>query len=73
MAGQRLLDEGRDVLRRLHYALSTERSYCDWIARFVRFHGFRSKEQLLAAGAPEVERFLTSLAVEGKVSASTQN
>ena len=60
-------------MRRLHYAISTERSYCDWIKRFVRFHQIRSREQLLAAGAPEVERFLTSLPVDDSVAASTQN
>jgi len=73
MASQKLLDEVRGVMRRLHYAISTERSYCDWIIRFIKFHRLRSREQLLAAGAPEVERFLTWLAVSGNVSASTQN
>jgi integron integrase len=73
MASQKLLDEVQGVMRRLHYAISTERSYCDWITRFIKFHHLRSREQLLAAGAPEVERFLTWLAVEGNVSASTQN
>jgi len=58
---------------RLHYAICTERSYCDWITRFIKFHHLRSREQLLASGAPEVERFLTWLAVEGNVSASIQN
>jgi hypothetical protein len=37
MAGPRLLNEVRRVMRRLHYAIHTERSYCDWIARYVRF------------------------------------
>jgi integron integrase len=60
-------------MRRLHYAISTERSYCDWIKRYVRFHRLQSREQLLAAGAREVELFLTSLAVEGRVAAATQN
>jgi integron integrase len=73
MAGQKLLDEVRAVMRRLHYAISTERSYVDWITRFIKFHRLQSREQLLAAGALEVERFLTWLAVEGNVAASTQN
>ena len=60
-------------MRRLHYSISTERSYCDWITRFIRFHHLQSKEALLVVGAPKVERFLTWLAVEGNVSASTQN
>ena len=73
MAGQKLLDEVRSVMRRLHYAISTERSYCDWITRFIKFHRLRSRDQFLAAGTLEVERFLTSLAVDGNVAASTQN
>jgi integron integrase len=73
MAGPRLLDEVRSVMRRLHYSIHTERSYCDWIARYVRFHRMQSREALLSAGAPEVEVFLTHLAEDGKVAASTQN
>ena len=53
MASQRLLDEVQAVMRRLHYALSTERAYCDWIKRYVRFHRLQSKEQLLAIGSRE--------------------
>ena len=66
----RLLDQMRDRLRRLHYSLRTEEAYCDWLRRFVLFHGRRHPRDL---GAPEVEVFLTHLAVVGKVSASTQN
>jgi integrase len=73
MAGPRLLDEVRSVMRRLHYSIHTERSYCDWIARYVRFHRMQSREALLSAGAPEVEVFLTHLAEDGRVAASTQN
>ncbi|MGB5830900.1 MAG: integron integrase [Thiohalocapsa sp.] len=73
MAEPRLMDEVREVMRRLHYSIHTERSYCDWIARFVRFHSMRSREELLSAGAPEVERFLSHLAEDCNVAASTQN
>ena len=73
MAGSQLLADVRAVMRRLHYSIHTERSYCDWIARYVKFHRMRSREELLAAGAREVEAFLTHLAEEGKVAASTQN
>jgi integron integrase len=65
-----LLDRVRDRIRLKHYSLRTEQAYCDWIRRFVRFHGKRHPSGL---GAAEVEAFLTFLAVEGKVSASTQN
>jgi hypothetical protein len=73
MASQRLLDEVRAVLRRLHYSIHTERIYCEWIKRFVLYHEIQSREGLLAAGTLEVEAFLTSLAVEKNVAASTQN
>ena len=62
MASQRLLDEVRGVMRRLHYSIHTERSYSDWIAKFVRFHRMQSRDELLSAGSPEIEQFLTHLA-----------
>ena len=73
MAEPRLMDEVRSTMRRLHYSIHTERSYCDWIARYVRFHRMQSRDALLKAGAPEVEVFLTHLAEDGRVAASTQN
>lgn len=72
-AGERrpmLLDEVRRRLRAKHYSLRTERCYIDWIRRFVRANGQRHPREL---GGPEVERFLSALAVEGRVAASTQN
>ena len=73
-AGQpkRLLDEVRDLMRVRRYALRTERAYCDWIRRYVKFHGMKSREDL-ASGKDKVEGFLTHLAVEGKVAPPTQN
>ncbi|WP_394002087.1 integron integrase [Luteimonas sp. WGS1318] len=53
-----------------HYSLRTEQVYVGWILRFIRFHGRRHPRDM---GAPEVEAFLSSLAVEGRVAASTQN
>lgn len=67
------MDEVRSLMHRLHYSIHTERSYCDWIARYIRFHRMQSREELLRAGAAEVEQFLTHLAEEGKVAAATQN
>jgi integron integrase len=66
----RLLDQVRGVLRMRHYSRRTERAYVRWILRYIRANGTRHPSQL---GAAEVERFLTALAVEAKVSASTQN
>jgi integron integrase len=66
----RLLDRVRDVIRRKHYSIRTEQAYVQWIRRFILFHGKRHPTDM---GAPEVEAFLTHLAVAGKVAASTQN
>jgi hypothetical protein len=66
----RLLDQVRQVLRVGHYALRTERCYLQWITRFILFHGKRHPRDM---GAAEVEQFLTYLAVQGHVAASTQN
>ncbi len=72
MAAQppKLLDRVRERIRYKHYSLRTEESYVQWVRRFVIFHGKRHPSEM---GAPEVEAFLTSLAVEGNVAASTQN
>jgi integron integrase len=70
----KLLDQVREALRVKRYALRTEECYVRWVEQFVRFHkgpdGFRHPRDL---GAPEVEQFLTHLAVQRHVSASTQN
>ena len=47
-----------------------DRVYVGWVLRFIRFHGRRHPREM---GAPEVEAFLSALAVEGRVAASTQN
>ena len=68
----KLLDQVRNVLRLHHYSIHTERSYVDWIKRYVQFHRMRCREDL-ADGERKIEAFLTDLAVRGKVAASTQN
>src|SRR6266516_4071730 len=68
----KLLDEVRKVLRLHHYSIHTERSYVEWIVRFVRFHGMRSRENLFPA-EPKIEAFLTDLAVHRNVAPATQN
>ena len=67
---KRLLDQVRDVTRLKHYSLRTERTYCGWITRFIRFHRMRHPTEMSEA---EVAQFLTHLARSGNVSASTQN
>lgn len=69
----KLLDQVREVMRLKHYSLSTERSYCDWIRRYVRFHQMKSRGELTTGAEGRIELFLSDLAVNGHVAASTQN
>lgn len=66
----RLLDQVRQVTRARHYSRRTEDCYVQWATRFICFHKKRHARDMSAA---EVDQFLTYLAVEGEVSASTQN
>ena len=66
----KFLDDVRGQLRTLHYSIRTEHAYVGWIRRFILFHGKRHPSEM---GEPEVRAFLTTLAVEGEVAASTQN
>ncbi|PSR18908.1 integron integrase [filamentous cyanobacterium CCP3] len=67
---RKLLDQVRDAIRLKHYSYRTEQSYVGWIRRYILFH---NKQHPKDMGGAEVEAFLTHLAVEGHVSASTQN
>src|SRR2546425_7954763 len=69
-AKPRLLDRVRTALRSRHYSRRTEEAYVAWIRRYILFHGKRHPMEM---GAPEITRFLSFLAVDGKVAASTQN
>jgi len=66
----KLMDQVREVLRYYHYAYRTETSYCQWILRYIYFFGGKTHPKELATY--HVERFLSSLATQGKVSVSTQ-
>ena len=66
----RLLDRVREAIRARHYSRRTEEAYVAWIRRYIVFHGKRHPAEM---GAPEVTKFLTALAVDGHVAASTQN
>ena len=69
----KLMDQVREVLRLKHYSLRTERSYCDWIRRYIHFHRMKSREDLFTAPEARIEEFLSDLAINGHVAASTQN
>src|SRR5262249_42644707 len=66
----RLLDRLRAAARLRPYSLRTEEAYAQWVRRYILFHG---KRHPLDMGTAESNAFLTHLAVEGRVSASTQN
>ena len=70
MQKPKLLDRVRAVARLRHLSLRTEQAYSDWIRRFILFHRKRHPEVM---GAEEIRQFLSHLAVDGNVSASTQN
>ena len=65
-----LLTVAREKMRTRHLAVRTEQAYLHWTRRYIRFHGRRNPRDL---GPADLERFLTHLAVERKVSRSTQN
>ena len=69
----KLLDQVREVMRLKHYSIRTERSYCDWIRRYIHFHKMRLREELTQDAKAKMELFLSDLAVNGQVAASTQN
>lgn len=69
-AKPRLLDRVREAVRVRHYSIRTERTYIGWIRQYIRHNGMRHPADL---GAPEVEAFLSMLANQRDVAASTQN
>ena len=64
------MDQVREVLRYHHYSLRTEKTYCDWIVRFIKFHGTRHPQEM---GKAEIETFLSYLAQKQHVAKATQN
>lgn len=67
---KKLLDQVRDAIRLKNYSYRTEQTYIQWIKRFIFFHGKKHPKEM---GKEEIAQFLTNLAVEGNVAASTQN
>jgi len=70
MENPKLLDQMREKIRFRHYSIRTEKAYIDWTKRYIFFHNKRHPN---AMGAPEIETFLTYLAMDRKVASSTQN
>jgi integron integrase len=67
---KKLLDQVRDAIRAKHYSLRTEKTYIDWIRRFIIFHNKKHPREM---GTSEVQEFIIHLATKDNVSASTQN
>ena len=67
---KKLLDQVRDIIRFKQYSIRTEQAYVSWIKRYIIFHKKRHPREM---GKPEIEEFLTNLAVNLRVSSSTQN
>ena len=67
---QKLLDPVREVIQLKHDSIRTEEAYVAWIRRYIFFHKVRYPKEM---GAHEIEAFLTHLAVNENVAASTQN
>jgi hypothetical protein len=65
----KLLDRLREALRARHYSRRTEQSYCQWVKRLIFFHNVRHPADM---AEPEINAFLTHLALQEKVSAPTQ-
>jgi integron integrase len=70
LAKPKLLDQMRSIMRTAHYSRRTEGAYCLWVRQFILFHGKRHPREM---AEPEVREFLSSLAVDRNVAASTQN
>ncbi len=67
---KKVVDQVREVLRYHHYSLKTEEAYVQWIVRFIHFSGRKHPRSM---GKAEIEKFLSHLAINRDVAASTQN
>jgi len=67
---KKLLDQVREIIRTKHYSYRTEQTYVEWIKRFIFFHNKRHPKNM---GAEEVQTYITYLANERRLAASTQN
>jgi len=66
----KLLDQLRREIRVRHYSIRTEQAYVDWCRRYIVFHNKRHPREM---GAAEINQFLSHLATDANVAASTQN
>ena len=69
---KRLIEEVCDFIRLKHYSIHTERTYGDWIKRYVTFYRMTSRDDM-KGGKKKIEQFLTDLAVNKNIAPATQN
>ncbi|MCI5147548.1 MAG: integron integrase, partial [Candidatus Electrothrix sp. AR3] len=69
---KRIMEQVHETMRLHHYSIHTERSYCGWITRFIKFHDMQSRDDL-NNGESQIEAFLTHLAINEQVAPATQN
>ncbi|MFH0926205.1 MAG: integron integrase [bacterium] len=67
---KKLMDYVREKMRLKHYSIRTEKTYIDWMVRYICFHNKQHPKEM---GVPEIEAFLSHLATNGNVASSTQN
>ena len=67
------IEEVKRLMQRLGYSIHTEKAYCDWIMRFIKFSKISQRDELLKQPERKTEAFLTHLAVNRSVASSTQN
>lgn len=68
----KILDDMRNVIRRRHYSIRTERRYCEWVKLFSLHFNMRSRDDLIE-GEKKIETYLTFLACDRNIAPSTQN
>ena len=61
----KLMDQVRQVLRYHHYSYRTEQTYCDWIIRLIKFHGYQKHPKDI--DEPEIEAFLSHQNIDGNI------
>lgn len=70
MAEKKLLQQVKEKIRLKHYSIRTEKTYLNWIVRYVKFHNLKHPDQM---SGKEVEEFLAYLAINNNAASSTQN
>jgi site-specific recombinase XerD len=68
-----ILTEVHEFMHLHHYSIHTERTYCDWIRKFILFHNMKRRKELLTTPEKKIEEYLTYLAERKNVAKATQD